>query len=157
MTDGVPELGSRRANRRRLGSTLLALAIFGAGVGADRSGLLGGVPDQADFGVIRQAWDLLHTNYVRSADLKWNEMAHAAIDAMTQAVGDTDHTVFLTPDEAALEEQDLAGSYIGIGVDLDESAAMPVVRSVTFDGPADQAGLQVGDRLVAIDGASTRA
>ena len=139
---------------RRISAVLLILVIFGAGVGADRVGLFGPT-DAGDFGLIRQAWDLLHSEYVGAADLDSSDMAHAAIRAMTEAVGDTDHTVFLTPEEAAAEEEDLAGTYVGIGIDLDHSGATPVVTSVVTDGPADRAGLQAGDRIEDIDGAST--
>ena len=130
--------------------------VFAGGVGADRSGLLGPT-DAGDFGLIRQAWDLLHSEYVGAADLDANDMAHAAIRAMTEAVGDTGHTVFLTPEEAAAEEQDLSGTYVGIGVHLDESGTMPVITSVVADGPAEYAGLRSGDRIREIGGTSTSA
>ena len=140
---------------RRIGVVILAIVIFAAGVGSDRIGLFGGPAYSGEFGVIRQAWDLLHSKYVRASDLNSSDMAHAAIRAMTEAVGDTGHTVFLTPEEAAAEKQDLSGTYVGIGVDLDESGRMPVVTSVVADGPAERAGLQSGDRIREIGGTST--
>ena len=139
---------------RRISAVLLVLVIFCAGVGADRVGLFGPT-DAGDFGLVRQAWDVLHIEYVGAAGLDSNDMAHAAIRAMTEAVGDTDHTVFLTPEEAAAEEEDLSGTYVGIGIDLDDSGATPEVTSVATGGPADKAGLQAGDRIEDIDGAST--
>ena len=141
---------------RRIGAAVLALVMFAAGVGADRSGLLG-PSDAGDFGLIRQAWDLLHSEYVGAASLDSSNMAHAAIRAMTEAVGDTGHTVFLTPEEAAAEEQDLSGTYVGIGVHLDESGTLPVITSVVADGPAEHAGLRSGDRIREIGGTSTSA
>ena len=38
---------------------------------------------------------------------------------MTQAVGDTGHTSFMTPEERAARASDLSGSYVGIGVRID--------------------------------------
>ena len=136
---------------------MLATVIFAAGVGSDRIGLFGGPADSGEFGVIRQAWDLLHSEYVRASDLDSSDMAHAAIRAMTEAVGDTGHTVFLTPEEAAAEEQALSGTYVGIGVNLDESGSTPVVTSVVADGPAERAGLQSGDRIREVGSTSTPA
>ena len=49
------------------------------------------------FKLVRQAWDLLHEKYVARGDLDDQALAHAAIDALAEAVGDTDHTVFMTP------------------------------------------------------------
>jgi carboxyl-terminal processing protease len=153
---GTPHRERWTPNRRRAAAILVAGAIFGAGVGVDRVGLLGGPDDPAAFGLIRQGWDLLHTEYVGSSTLDSSELAHAAIAAMADAVGDTGHTYYLTADEAAIQAEDLAGSYIGVGIELDESGAMPVVSAVVADGPADSAGLQAGDVLLEIDGRSTQ-
>ena len=141
---------------RRIGAVILTLVIFAAGVGADRMGVFGGPAAAGDFGLIRQAWDLLHSEYVRAPDLDSSAMAHAAIGAMTEAVGDVGHTKFLTPGEAAAENEDLSGTYVGIGLDLDESGTMPVVTVVATGGPAQRAGLLVGDTIEFIDGRSTR-
>ncbi|MFI5258986.1 MAG: S41 family peptidase, partial [Candidatus Limnocylindrales bacterium] len=148
-----PSSGRRRA--RQAGAVLLVLAVFVAGIGVDRVGLAAPPADAPDFGLIRQAWDLLHADYVGSPELDWSALAHAAIAAMTTAVGDTDLTTFLTADQAAAETDALAGSYVGVGIELDESGEVPVVSTVDAGGPADRAGLRTGDRIVEIDGAST--
>ncbi len=48
--------------------------------------------------------------------------------------------------------------YSGIGVELkiDEASAQPVVERVLPGSPAEQAGVMVGDKIVAIDEAPTK-
>ncbi len=48
-----------------------------------------------DFGLIREAWDTLHTKYVGADQLNDRDLIYGAINGMTQAVGDTGHTTFM--------------------------------------------------------------
>ncbi|MGW0119549.1 S41 family peptidase [Streptomyces sp. NPDC003327] len=58
--------------------------------------------------------------------------------------------------EYAEFEQALDGAYTGVGLSAGRSGAGPVrVTRLRSDGPADRAGLRVGDRLVSVDGRST--
>ena len=58
------------AGRPCIGVGILIIAVFAAGAGLERLGALPGrevvaeAPSAADFELIRQAWDLLHTEYV---------------------------------------------------------------------------------------------
>jgi carboxyl-terminal processing protease len=106
------------------------------------------------FALIRQSWDLLHERYVGRADLDDQALAHAAIDAMTEAVGDTDHTVFLTPQQVADAEAGLSGEYVGIGALVDHTDEGILIEGVFPDSPADVAGLGVGDLIIGVDGAT---
>ena len=75
---------------------------------------------------------------------------------MTEAVGDTGHTSFLTPEERAARSNDLSGQYVGIGVRIDTAEdGLPLVIGVFPDSPAEKAGLAVGDEIVAVDGKPT--
>ncbi|MCI0521624.1 MAG: S41 family peptidase [Chloroflexi bacterium] len=67
-----------------------------------------------------------------------------------------DHSVFLSPAEASHEDAEFAGEndYVGIGV---LSLAVPERQRVTIilvfpSGPAEQAGLQPHDNILAVDG-----
>ena len=146
----------QRRHWRPAGATVLAVATFAAGVGAERAGLLGGPPSRADFAIIRDAWGLLHENYVAAAYLDSTELAYAAVNAMTDAVGDTGHTSFYTPDEVAAEEVALNPTAMGIGAELDISGDVAVVSSIAAGGPAERAGLRLGDRILTVDGRSAR-
>jgi carboxyl-terminal processing protease len=153
----------RRFVRRGLGGLAgiaLIAVVFTAGIGLDRSGMLGGPAaagtptDPADFALVREAWDLLHDKYVGAADLNNRDLAYGAIEGLTKAVGDTGHTSFLTPEERARSSSALSGSFVGIGIEVDQKDGLATIVRVMPDSPAEAAGLRAGDRIVDVDGTS---
>jgi carboxyl-terminal processing protease len=164
-----PSPKRRRPGLRGPATGLLIATVFVAGVGVGRiapatDGAAGPAasPDAAagptggnvdDFGLIREAWDLLHEKYVGRDTLNDRDLAYGAIDGLTEAVGDTGHTDFMTPEERASRNDALSGSYVGIGVQLDTTeAGEPLVVTVFRDSPADKAGLGTGDIILEVDG-----
>ena len=155
-----------RRTRRFLGGLgvgLLAIAVFTAGAGLDRAGILPGAPaavvqpvEDKDFALIHQAWDLLHQKFVDAASLDSRKLAYGAIDGMTEAVGDTGHTTFLTPTELAESQSALAGSYAGVGAEMDTTGDQPVVVGVFRGSPAAKAGLRSGDVILSVNGTPTK-
>ena len=92
--------------------------------------------------------------YVGADQLNDKELIYGAINGMTEAVGDTGHTSFLTPEERAQRSNDLSGQYVGIGVRIDTAEdGLPLIVGVFPEQPGrDTAGLVVGDEIVAVDG-----
>ena len=75
---------------------------------------------------------------------------------MTQAVGDTGHTDFMTPEERKQRADSLSGSYVGIGVRIEPDAAgRPRIVGVFDNGPAQAAGLLADDVILEVDGRTT--
>ena len=75
---------------------------------------------------------------------------------MTEAVGDTGHTSFMTPEERAERSDDLSGKYVGIGVRIDTAEdGLPLIIGVFKGSPAEKGGIVTGDEIVAVDGKST--
>lgn len=109
-------------------------------------------PGVSGLDLITEAWELLHRNYVLSDALDDRAMAYAAIRAMTEAVGDTGHTQFLTPEELAALEQSLSGEFVGIGVEIDTSDEVFRIADVIPGTPAEEAGLRRGDVITAVNG-----
>jgi carboxyl-terminal processing protease len=152
----------RRGRWLRRGATAAAAAILfsagvGAGIGFDRAGGLGALGPSvavggAEFDLIREAWDLLQDQYVGARDIDERELAHGAIEGMTEVLGDEGHTDFMDAEERALHGDSLSGTYVGIGISLTEADGRPRIDEVFPDGPAAQARLQPGDEIVAIDG-----
>lgn len=108
------------------------------------------------FDLISQAWQILHTQYVGADELNDRTLAYGAIEGLTQAVGDTGHTRFLTPEERARTNEELSGEYVGIGVRIDAASdGRPLVVAVFADSPAEAADIVPGDIIVSVDGRQT--
>lgn len=101
-------------------------------------------------------WDAAYDEYRgRIEGGLTNEMFYYTMDEMIFSLGD-DHSIFLSPEMVAFEDAEYEGEqdYVGIGVWL-----MPVVEEdsavilIVFpESPAEQAGLQAYDVILAVDG-----
>ena len=158
-----------RGRRSGISGAVVGIALvvtFSAGIGVGglvasaAGGASASTPDPAspgasaatDFGLIREAWDTIHQNYVGRDELDDRALIYGAIDGMTQAVGDTGHTDFMTPEQRAERNESLSGSYVGIGVRIDATdEGLPRVVDVFAESPAEKAGLQPGDVIVKVD------
>ena len=172
LATGTSQASDSPAAGRGRGSTVRRVAIglalvvtfaVGIGVGSLVVPALGSAvattptpSGSTQFGLIREAWDTLHKNYVGAADLDDRALIYGAINGMTEAVGDTGHTSFLTPEDRTARASGLSGSYVGVGVRIDTDAAgRLVIQGVFKDSPAEKAGLKAGDAILAVDGNST--
>ncbi len=147
-----------------LGLFLLALitGAFSGGAMAAQMGYLPRiVPASAaadaptdDMSIFWEAWRLIRTNYVdRSALKQPKQLAYAAIRGVTDALGDTGHTRFLTPDEANAETEHLDGKFFGIGAYLGvDDQKHPFIITPFAGSPAEQAGIRAGDVILQVDG-----
>jgi carboxyl-terminal processing protease len=110
-------------------------------------------PDMpADFDLFWEAYEIIRENYVGRDQLGNVPMTYGAIRGLVEALGDTGHSIFLTPDELRREQESLQGTIVGIGVLLGERNGRPVIVSVVSGGPASRAGLRSGDELIQVDG-----
>ncbi len=84
-----------------------------------------------------------------------NALVDGATKGMVSALGDK-YSEYYTEEEYERIMNDINGSYVGVGLTLqqDKNGAI-VVKGVTGGGPAEQAGIEEGDRIVAIDGTQT--
>jgi carboxyl-terminal processing protease len=156
-------LGIRLGRVRRLAAAALLVLGFGAGVAVDRVAWDGGpgagasssLTEHEAFAVFQQTWDLIHDEYVEGEAVDDQALLYGASAGMVEALGDTDHSRFLTPQQAEDFASTIRGEIVGIGVQLEVLDGYPVVV-VPIDGsPADLAGIKPGDVIVGIDGEST--
>jgi len=109
----------------------------------------------ADLSLLNQELATVNTTFGK--DLGEREIAYSAIAGMMKSLNDR-WTVFMTPDEYKLLNQNLEGGGfpgVGIVIDTDPQTKSLLVTQVVEGGPAQKAGLVAGDVIVTIDGKAT--
>jgi len=91
--------------------------------------------------------------YVDSLDEK--QLYQMAIDGMLDQLHDP-YSVFLKPDDFRQLSEATTGNYSGLGIQIDVRGGWITVVAPLPDTPAERAGIQTGDLIVALDGKSTQ-
>lgn len=110
--------------------------------------------DRVDFKLFWRVWDLLRDRYVDRDDLDAQQMLYGAINGMLMASGDP-YTSFLDPEQNRYLEDELHGSFEGIGAEIGIREHILTVIAPLKGSPAESAGLRAGDLIIEIDGEST--
>ncbi len=100
------------------------------------------------FPILVQAYDILHNHGIKDLPLP-PSMEYGMIRGMVEAYDDP-YTIFVEPVQHELESNTLQGSFGGIGVRLSRDADKYIVLYPIQDSPADEVGLQDGDRLLTV-------
>lgn len=112
-------------------------------------------PETTGISKLDQLEQLILEKFIGEADK--TEMEDAAAHAMVAALGDR-WSYYIPADEYADYLDQMNNSYVGIGItiQLTEGEENFLVTKVNEGGPADQAGMLPGDRIVAVDGTDVR-
>ncbi len=103
-----------------------------------------------DFSLFWDAWRVLKDRYVDRDTLKVQDLIYGAIDGMLAATGDP-YTTFFDPKELASFNEEITGTFEGIGAEIGMRDDILTVIAPLDDSPAQKAGLRAGDRIVKID------
>lgn len=113
-------------------------------------------PDvQEQFKVFWQAWDLVDQNFVDREAIDTKKRSYGAIQGMLDSLGDIGHTRFLSPDDLKEQQESLAARFEGIGAEVSVRDGRPIIVTPLDGSPAERAGIQAGDVMVAVDGEDT--
>lgn len=134
---------------KRLHATILCLLFPLVAASTCRAGEPVVVP-AAEFQALLSAYALVKTRYVEAPDDK--KLLEGAIAGMLASLDP--HSGFLDKDELDAVRKDEAGEYTGIGISVDFAAAHMAVTAVTTGSPAYLAGIEPGDTIASIDGAT---
>jgi len=131
---------------------LFIVAYFGAG--CDWSPWATS-PTEHEFDLIEEAWQIILDDFIDSDELDLNKLSQGAIEGMIEALGDP-WAAYFDAEWYALSEQELEGSFGGIGVKIriDEEGWLTVVAPLV-GSPAQREGMMAGDRILEIDGETT--
>ena len=80
-------------------------------------------------------------------DVDKNEAIDMAIKGMMSYLGD-EYTTYMNDSDTSVLNNRLSGTYTGIGISLSSDS---IIREVFTDSPAEKAGLQENDKIVAVN------
>jgi carboxyl-terminal processing protease len=86
-----------------------------------------------------------------TADTSYEELFQASLGQMVAALGD-EHTAYMDPFEVRQSDLSLQGEYEGIGAWVDTTGEFVTIIAPMEGSPAEAAGLQPGDTVLAVDG-----
>lgn len=101
-----------------------------------------------------QRWIIneLQAHYYKPIDV--SKLSTAGVDGMLKSLNDQ-WTEFMPASQAKAFNQELSGTYSGIGASLEKTGTNIVVTGVFAGSPAKAAGILPGDAIVSIDGKTT--
>lgn len=100
-----------------------------------------------NFGQFWDVWKILEQNYIEPEKVVPAEMVNGAIKGMTESLGDP-YTMFLPPDDQKRSEEDLSGSFYGVGIQLGYVDNILAVETPLKGSPAEKAGLKAKDYII---------
>jgi carboxyl-terminal processing protease len=115
--------------------------------------------EEVDLTEFWQVWNLLDEKFVSSSttDPHANsneERLYGAISGLVNSFGDP-YTVFLPPEDATRFEDDIAGNFSGVGMEVGIRDGAVTVIAPLPETPAEKAGILPGDVILRIDEKST--
>ena len=117
------------------------------------TGAAGALPENipAEFGRIYEVWDVLQNEHYLGDSLDPDDLSQAAVRGMLDSIDDP-YAAFLSPDEYAIESEDIHGAFEGIGANVGMRDGVVAIIAPLPDSPAEKAGIQPGDIIQEIDG-----
>jgi len=151
-------ISARRAGRSRIAAAALVSALA-AVVLLPLAPARGAEPAEqpldnpfAWFDPIIEAHRLIQDRFVTRPDMP--ALQRAVIDSMIEELGDP-YTVFVPSIDLGDFNKSLRGEYVGIGASVRIMDGWMTIASPLEDSPAIHAGLEPGDKVLAIDGETT--
>lgn len=105
--------------------------------------------ENVDFSLFWKVWDTLESQYFDKSKINRTDMVYGAIGGMVSALGDP-YTVFLPPGENKVVQEDLSGSFEGVGIQIGFKGSQLAVIAPLPDSPAEKAGIKAGDFIIGI-------
>ncbi|MGZ3770838.1 MAG: S41 family peptidase [Bdellovibrio sp.] len=106
----------------------------------------------ADLQNFSKVLNLIQQYYVEEADTK--KLIYGAIKGMLHELDP--HTNFMSPEIFKDFETETSGEFGGLGIEISVQNGVLTIISPIEDAPAWEAGIKAGDKVIAIDGNSTK-
>jgi carboxyl-terminal processing protease len=151
-------------HRRFFALWQLSVILISVGVGLlggillDQQGLAAFVPLSSgatetapNWRLLAEAWHIIQKNYVDRSAVQPRRLTYGAVQGMVDALGDTGHTSFVTPELVDLMHSVTEGQFEGIGAEIQMKDKHVVIVAPLDNSPAQQAGLRPGDIILQVN------
>ncbi|MBU2539999.1 S41 family peptidase [Patescibacteria group bacterium] len=108
-------------------------------------------PTDINFSLFWTAYHQLKEKFVGPEKITDENVLYGAISGMAQSLEDP-YTIFFNPEDAKKFEDELAGFFDGIGIEIGIKKEQLTVVSPLEGTPAQKAGLRPGDKITKING-----
>lgn len=148
---------------RQYTSTVLVVAaffIFGIYIGSNYrpeiekvTGITGKEPQvstQADFSPFWKVWNEMNEKYPSVSEISDQARVYGAISGLVSSLNDP-YSVFFSPEETKSFEEEIAGNFDGVGMEVGMKDKILTVIAPLKDTPAYRADIKSGDKILKID------
>ncbi len=105
---------------------------------------------ETDFSPFWKAWNTINEKYPGADNIANQEKVYGAISGLVSSLDDP-YSVFFRPDETKLFEEEIAGSFSGVGMEIDMRGGVLTVVAPLKNTPAYRAGIKPGDKILKIN------
>lgn len=112
------------------------------------------IVNQADFSSFWKTWNTIDKKYPNADKTSNQERIYGAISGLVSSLNDP-YSVYFNPEDTKSFQEDIAGSFSGVGMEVGIKDKMLTVISPLKDTPAYKAGIKSGDKILKIDEVST--
>ena len=113
-----------------------------------------GKPENVDFSLFWKVYNDLNAKYVDKGKVDSQKILYGAISGLVNSVGDP-YTTFFEPVTSKKFQEEISGSFGGIGTEIGKRSGILTVIAPIKDTPAFRAGIKAGDKILKIDSKPT--
>lgn len=110
------------------------------------------IPEEviADFEPFWKVWNILSEKSIQFKDVSDQDRIWGAIEGLASSLNDP-YTIFLPPEDNKTFNEEIAGSFEGIGAEIDIRDDILTVVAPLKNTPSFKSGLKAGDKILKID------
>jgi len=105
---------------------------------------------KADFEPFWKVWNIINEKYPNASTTTDQNRVYGAISGLIGSLNDP-YSVFFDPEDTKTFEDDIAGSFSGIGLEVGIKDKILTVIAPLKDTPAYKTGIKSGDKILKID------
>ncbi|AKG74119.1 S41 family peptidase [Salinicoccus halodurans] len=111
-----------------------------------------GTDTRSEFAKLYNVYDTITSEYYTEVDR--DALIESSIEGMVEGLDDP-YSEYMNKDETAQFQESVTGDFEGIGAEVMQEGNRIIITSPMKGSPAEEAGIEPGDQIVAVDGEST--